>query len=104
MCIKADLCILSLLAKLPAKMYHMLQGGLGDAAATLTNLLKDFKGLEACRSFYRALLKLAAPGGSFFHGILEIELNEQASRLPDSKIKAIFEVRALFHAHNISST
>ena len=72
----------------------LFQGGLGQAAATVVHLLKELNGVEACRQFYRDLLKLPAAGGSFFHGILDIELDEQTDRLPNSKLKAIFEVTA----------
>ena len=73
----------------------LFQGGLGQAAATVAHLLNDFNGLEACRHFYGTLLKLPAAGGSFFHGILGIELSQQTDRLPDSKLKVIFEVPPL---------
>ncbi len=65
---------------------------MGQAAATAIRLIKELNGLDACREFYRALLKLPAAGGSCFHGILDIELDEQANTLPDNKMKAIFEV------------
>lgn len=69
------------------------QGGLGAGAARVLAMLKDLKSIQVCRDFYREVLKLSAAGGSCYHGILDIELNEQGSwRLPDPQIKALFEV------------
>ena len=48
--------------------------------------------MEGFREFYRSVLKLPAAGGSFFHSILQNELDEQADRLSDSQLEALFEV------------
>ena len=70
-----------------------MQGGNGAAAAEAVQLVKGEEGIEAARSLYRALLKLPPAGGSLYHCILDMELDESSQQpLPPAKLKPIFEV------------
>ena len=55
--------------------------------------MKEEEGIEAARFLYRALLKLLPAGGSLYHRILDLELDESSQQpLPSAKLKPVFEV------------